>query len=198
MPARSCTDCSEEPSPIAGTAIGVVGPSGGWRSCTVLIVCEQHQGEGTREEKKIYIRHRQTSIIAVGGKEEMKGMKAIFVLLTPVRQSRYSASSVSRAWIVCWCEMFFRALLRGLSVLLLPRESFFFATAATTAAGFLLERFFVVVLVISVRVDWKGLFRSSARTSGAEIFKGNFRHAVLYSIKTRQPSLQKLLENESL
>jgi hypothetical protein len=102
-------------------------------------------------------------------------------LLTPVRQSRYSASSVSRAWMVCWCETFFQALLCGLSVLLLPRERLFFATAATAAAaGFLLERFFVVVLVIGVRVDLKELFRSSARTSGAENFSRGFPRAVRY------------------
>jgi len=50
--------------------------------------------------------------------------------------------------MVCWCEMFFRGLLRGLSVLLLPRESLLFATASVAAAGFLLERFFVVVFVV--------------------------------------------------
>lgn len=89
--------------------------------------------------------------------------------------------------------MFFRALLRGLSVLLLPRESLLFATAA----GFLLECFFVTVLVIDVRVDLKDLFRSSARTSGTE--KNKFQGAhVTVLFEMTQPSLQELLENESL
>ena len=45
----------------------------------MLIVCERHQGEGTREEEKSISdtdRHRS---IAVGGKEEMKRTRRILV-----------------------------------------------------------------------------------------------------------------------
>jgi hypothetical protein len=97
----------------------------------------------TRREKNLYISHK-------------KGDERSSVVLTPVRQSRYSASSVSRAWMVCWCDrtlfrvrVFLCGLLVLVLVLVLPSESRFFAAAN---AGFPLGRFFVEVLPIGVRL----------------------------------------------
>jgi hypothetical protein len=110
-------------------------------------------------------------MVAVG-ERNLKRDEDLVCTLTSVRQSRYSASSVSRAWTVCWCDtFFFRVFLCGLLVLVLPSESLFFVAAnAAAGAGFLvLGRFFVEVLPIGgVRID----FRSGwlcAGLSGIEI-----------------------------
>jgi len=92
-------------------------------------------------------------------------------LLIPLRQSRYSASSVSRAWIVCWCDTFFRVFLCSLLVLLLPSESLFFVAATAPGACFLLGRFFVEALVIGVKTGWCKNVGAAVWFSEIEILK---------------------------